>query len=260
MTFPFYFYLGSFKIHPHIIFESIAYAVSFRLVLRNVRKDSIKPSDSLRDSFASRTSVIVGGMVGALVGAKLLVWLQHIDLLRQNPEQFLLLLLQGKTVVGALLGGLIGVEITKKIIGVTKSTGDAFVYPLIVGTAIGRIGCFLTGLSDKTYGVATTLPWGVDFGDGIHRHPTQIYEIIFLISLILFLNIRRQYLYQEGDLFKFYLIAYLGFRFLVDFIKPDFRPLVGLSAIQIACLIAIFYYYRSLPAFVKFTRAVNRGF
>ncbi len=196
MTFPFYFYLGSFKIHPHILFESIAYAVSFKLVLRNVRKDSIAPS--------ARTSVIVGGMVGALVGAKLLVWLQHIDLLRQNPEQFLLLLLQGKTVVGALLGGLIGVEITKKIIGVTKSTGDAFVYPLIVGTAIGRIGCFLTGLSDKTYGTATTLPWGVDFGDSIHRHPTQIYEIIFLISLILFLNIRRQYQHQEGDLFKFY--------------------------------------------------------
>jgi phosphatidylglycerol---prolipoprotein diacylglyceryl transferase len=252
MTFPFYFYLGSFKIHPHIVFESIAYAVSFRLVLRNIRKDSIAPS--------ARTSVIVGGMVGALVGAKILVWLQHIDLFRQNPEQFFLLLLQGKTVVGALLGGLIGVEITKKIIGVTKSTGDVFVYPLIVGTAIGRIGCFLTGLSDKTYGVATTLPWGVDFGDGIHRHPTQIYEIIFLISLILFLNIRRQYQYQEGYLFKFYLITYLGFRFLVDFIKPDFRPIVGLSAIQIACLIAIFYYYRSLPALVKFNRAVNRSF
>ncbi len=186
--------------------------------------------------------------------------MQHIDLLRQNPEQFLLLLLQGKTVVGALLGGLIGVKITKKIIGVTKSTGDAFVYPLIVGTAIGRIGCFLTGLSDKTYGVGTTLPWGVDFGDGIPRHPTQIYEIIFLISLILFLNIRRQYQYCEGDLFKFYLVTYLGFRFLVDFIKPDFRPLGGLSAIQIACLIAIFYYYRSLPALFKFTRAANRGF
>jgi phosphatidylglycerol---prolipoprotein diacylglyceryl transferase len=246
MTFPFYFYLGSFPIHPHILFESIAYAIAFRLVLRNIRKDSIQSSQ--------RTSVIVGGMLGALLGAKLLVCIQHIDLLWEHSKQFLLLLLQGKTVVGALLGGLIGVEITKKIIGVTKSTGDVFVYPLIVGTAIGRIGCFLTGLSDKTYGVATTLPWGIDFGDGISRHPTQLYEILFLITLILYLNFRRKYQYQEGDIFKFYLVTYLSFRLLVDFIKPDFRPVMGLSAIQIACMIAIIFYSRSIPHLFKFTR------
>ncbi|MEA5552917.1 prolipoprotein diacylglyceryl transferase family protein [Anabaena cylindrica UHCC 0172] len=249
MKFPFYLYLGSFPIHPHILFESIAYAIAFRLVLRNIHKDSIQSSQ--------RTSVIVGGMVGALLGAKLLVGIQHIDLLWEYPKQFLLLLLQGKTVVGALLGGLIGVEITKKMIGVTKSTGDVFVYPLIVGTAIGRIGCFLAGLSDKTYGVATTLPWGIDFGDGISRHPTQLYEIIFLMSLILLLNFRQKYQYQEGDIFKFYLVTYLGFRFLVDFIKPDFRPIIGLSAIQIACIIAVIYYYRSILHLFKFTRTIK---
>lgn len=93
-------------------------------------------------------------------------------------------MLQGKTVVGAMIGAVAGVELTKKVIGVKKSAGDAFVYPLILGTAIGRIGCFLTGLSDKTYGTPTTLPWGFDFGDGILRHPTQLYEITFLISVI----------------------------------------------------------------------------
>jgi len=239
MTFPVYFWLGSLRIHPHFLFESLAYAVALRLVLRNVRKDSI--------ASAQRTSVIVGGMVGALLGAKALVWLQHIDLLWQNPQQLLFILLQGKTVVGALLGGVIGVEITKKIIGVNRSTGDVFVYPLIVGTAIGRIGCFLTGLSDQTYGIPTTLPWGVNFGDGIPRHPTQLYEIIFLLILMLFLHLRSRYQRQEGDFFKFYLISYLSFRFLIDFIKPDFRPLLGLSAIQIACLIALFCYRRNIP-------------
>jgi phosphatidylglycerol---prolipoprotein diacylglyceryl transferase len=249
MTFPVYFWLGSLQIHPHFLFESIAYAVAFRLVLRNVRKDSIAPSQ--------RTSVIVGGMLGALVGAKLLVWLQHIDLLWQNPGQFLLLLLQGKTVVGALLGGLIGVEITKKIIGVNRSTGDVFVYPLILGTAIGRIGCFLTGLSDRTYGIPTTLPWGVDFGDGISRHPTQLYEILFLLGLMIFLRLRSRYQRQEGDLFKFYIVSYLGFRFLIDFIKPDFHPLLGMSAIQIACLLAILYYRRSIAQMFKFSQSAQ---
>ncbi|MBD1905474.1 prolipoprotein diacylglyceryl transferase [Funiculus sociatus GB2-A5] len=249
MTFPVYLWLGSVRIHPHILFESLAYAIAFRLLIKNSRKDSIAPTQ--------RSSVIVGGLVGALVGAKLLVLLQHIDLLFSNWQQLFLLLLQGKTVVGALLGGLIGVEITKKIIGVNRSTGDVFVYPLIVGTAVGRIGCFLTGLSDRTYGIATNLPWGVDFGDRILRHPTQIYEIIFLLILIIFLKIRSRYHRQEGDLFKFYMVAYLSFRLLIDFLKPDFHPIFGLSAIQIACLLGLLYYHRSIPQMFNFNRPAN---
>lgn len=249
MTFPVYFSIGSFQLHPHLLFESLAYAIAFRLVILNSRKDTIKSTQ--------RTSVIVGGMVGALVGAKSLVLLQHLDLLPQDWQQFLLLFIQGKTVVGAIIGGLIGVELTKKMIGLTRSTGDVFVYPLIVGTAIGRIGCFLTGLSDRTYGIATNLPWGVDFGDGIYRHPTQLYEIIFLVILIAFLRIRSRYQRQEGDLFKFYMITYLGFRFIIDFIKPDFHPFLGLTAIQIACLLALVYYRRSLGNLFRFTQPVN---
>jgi len=121
-----------------------------------------------------------------------------------------------------------------------------FVYPLIVGIAVGRIGCFLTGLSDRTYGVATNLPWGIDFGDGITRHPTQLYEIIFLLGLMIFLSVRSRYQKQEGDLFKFFMVAYLGFRFLVDFIKPDFDLFLGLTAIQLACLFGLFYYRSSI--------------
>ncbi len=245
MSFPVYFWLGSWRIHPHILFESLAYAIAFRLVLRNVRKDTI--------SSPQRSSVIVGGMVGALVGAKVLVLLQHIDVVWQSGENFLLVLLQGKTVVGAMLGGLIGVELTKKWIGVRRSTGDAFVYPLIVGTAVGRIGCFLTGLSDRTYGIATSLPWGVDFGDRIPRHPTQLYEVIFLLILMIFLRIRSRYSRQEGDLFKFYAIAYLGFRLSIDFLKPDFHPFLGLTAIQVACLLGLLYYCRSIPQMFAFT-------
>ncbi|MCL1464078.1 prolipoprotein diacylglyceryl transferase [Argonema galeatum] len=250
MSFPVYLWLGSWRIHPHILFESLAYAIAFRLVLHNVRQDTI--------SSPQRSSVIVGGMVGALVGAKVLVLLQHLDVVWQSGENFLLVLLQGKTVVGALLGGLIGVELTKKSIGVRRSTGDAFVYPLIVGTAVGRIGCFLTGLSDRTYGIATSLPWGVDFGDRIPRHPTQLYEVIFLLGLMIFLLIRSRYSRQEGDLFKFYAIAYLGFRLSIDFIKPDFHPFLGLSAIQVACLLGLLYYCRSIPQMFAFAPLSSR--
>jgi phosphatidylglycerol---prolipoprotein diacylglyceryl transferase len=222
--------------------EAIAYFTAMQMLLRGVRRqDVIAPTQ--------RSSVIVGGLLGALIGTKALVMLQHIDLVWQNPGQFGLLILQGKTIVGVLLGGVLGVELTKKMIGVTQSTGDAFVYPLIVGMAIGRVGCFLTGLSDRTYGTATSLWWGVDFGDGIPRHPTQLYEIVFLLVLLMVLK-KREMKITDGDRFRLFMIAYLSFRFAIDFIKPDFHPIFGMSAIQLACLGGLAYYYQHIRRFL----------
>lgn len=243
MQFPVYIEFGSWKIHPHVLFESLGYAVAFRLLLRNIKSDTI--------SFSQRSSAIVGGLVGAVLGSKGLVLLQHIDLLWQHWQQWLLLILQGKTVVGALLGGWLGVEVMKSRIGLTRSTGDAFVYPLLAGTAIGRIGCFLTGLSDRTYGMATNLPWGIDFGDGISRHPTQLYEIVFLGVLGLLIWWRSRTPYRSGNLFQIFVAGYLSFRFFIDFLKPDFHPFLGISAIQFACLIGLFYGWR------QFSRRFN---
>jgi len=241
MAFPVYFYLGPLKLHPHLVMESTAYALGLYLALFKKLRKTPDPSGL---SPSQRTSVAVGALVGALLGAKILVGLQHINLLSDNWQTYLLVIAQGKTIVGALLGGLIGVEITKKMIGVRQSTGDSFVYSVLWGTAIGRIGCFLTGLSDRTYGIATTLPWGIDFGDGIPRHPTQLYEVGFLVCLYFVIRQLNQQPKRSGDLFKIYMIAYLSFRFLIDFIKPEFRPLLGLSAIQIACLGGLLYYFQ----------------
>ncbi len=242
MEFPVYLTIGSLRLHPHPIFESIAYFVAWRLSLRQFRRSSVA---------ISRQGVIMaGGLIGGIFGAKLLAILQHIDLLWTGQTNWVGLLVGGKTIVGALLGATFGVEITKKIIKVPTSTGDAFAYPLIVGTAIGRLGCFLTGLSDQTYGTPTSLPWGVDFGDRIPRHPTQLYEAIFLVGLFIFLKYRTSNSIDNlasthlipGDIFRFYMVGYLSFRWSIDFIKPDFHPLLGMSAIQIACLLGLVYY------------------
>jgi phosphatidylglycerol---prolipoprotein diacylglyceryl transferase len=249
MQFPVYFHLGPWQIHPHPVFESLAYMVALRLALRNFRRDTIAPTQ--------RTSILVGGMLGGLIGAKVLVLLQHIDLLWSDQAAWALLLFQGKTVVGGILGAIIGVEITKHYIGVKQSTGDGFVTPLIFGMMIGRVGCFLTGLDDRTYGTVTTLPWGVDFGDGLLRHPTPLYEILFLFGLFLVIRWRAGYGCRwpaagrrpSGDAFKFFTLGYLSFRFLIDFIKPDFHPLLGVSAIQIACFAGLCYYFRSFYDF-----------
>lgn len=186
--------------------------------------------------------IVVGAILGAAIGAKLLYWFEDPAKTLENWHN-LDYLMEGKTIVGGLLGGLIGVETAKKFIGWTRSTGDDFVLPLAVGMMIGRIGCFLTGLSDHTYGVETTWITGVDFGDGIKRHPTQLYEIFFLLILLLFLfQIKKGKAGWEGLLFQLFMLGYLLFRFFIDFIKPTPRPYWIFNNIQIASILGVVYY------------------
>lgn len=179
--------------------------------------------------------LLVGAVFGALAGSKLLAWAEswpdywaH----RLDPAAWA----TGKTIVGGLLGGWAGVAIAKRRLGIRHSTGDAFVFPIVFGMAVGRVGCFLTGLDDHTNGIATALPWGVDFGDGVYRHPTQLYDIAFLLSLAIFLWTWRRMSRANGFFFRAFLLAYLLWRLAVEFLKPTWKPYLGLSAIQLACL------------------------
>jgi prolipoprotein diacylglyceryltransferase len=138
----------------------------------------------------------------------------------------------GKTIVGGLLGGWLGVEISKRVTGIRRRTGDLFVLPLCVGIAVGRVGCLLAGLADDTCGKPATFPWAVDLGDRIGRHPVQLYEILYLVlvGVLLSTNIRL----PEGARFRIFLAAYLAWRIAIDFLKP--QPLVhGMNLIQWAC-------------------------
>jgi len=48
----------------------------------------------------------------------------------------------------------------------------------------------------------------------------------------------------EGSLFKIFMIGYITFRLLLDFIKPSYPVIFGLSTIQLTALIGLIYYYR----------------
>jgi len=159
-------------------------------------------------------------------------------------------LLGGKTIVGAFLGGTLAVEWTKSRLGITRRTGDLFTLPIVFGTAIGRLGCFFAGLPDHTYGIATSLPWGVDFGDGLARHPTQLYEILFLTATAALLLRLRSLPHREGDQFRAFLILYCAWRLFIDFWKPELR-LAGLSAIQWSCAAALVCYARDAAALLS---------
>jgi phosphatidylglycerol---prolipoprotein diacylglyceryl transferase len=234
MTFPIWIDVGLFKLHPHVLFEALAYFIGFRVYLYTRRKERLRADKSMW--------IIVGAILGAAIGSKVLYWLEDPRLFIDNWNSYTYLM-GGKTIIGGLLGGLIGVEWVKKRLGVTQSTGDDMTLPIILGMAIGRIGCFMTGLDDHTYGTPTVWVTGVDFGDGVSRHPTQLYEMAFLLLLGIFLlRVKKRMRLPDGAVFQLFMTGYLAFRLGIDFVKPTPHPYLGLNNIQLACLIGLIYY------------------
>jgi phosphatidylglycerol:prolipoprotein diacylglycerol transferase len=236
MHFPVNIPIGKSSIPVHFVCETLAYFFGYRYYawLRRNTNDQITSEH--------RLIIFIGAAFGAFVGS-------HVVGVFENPDMLskfnLIYFMGNKTIVGGMLGGLIGVELTKKKIGVTVSSGDLMVYPLILAMIIGRTGCFLAGLEDGTYGVASKLPWAINFGDGIRRHPTNLYEIVFWALLWITLKIvEARHSFTNGSRFKIFMTAYLLFRLIIEFIKPDYFFSFGLSVIQLVCVTGILYYYK----------------
>lgn len=237
----------SVLIHPILESVGIFIAMRYYAFLRKCNKSSLTTIQSF--------SIIIGALIGALLGSKIIGTLENPQALLDAKNQFLYFWMSN-TIVGGLTFGLIGVEITKKIIGHKESTGDLIVFPLMLAMIIGRIGCFLTGVYEQTYGVETTFIFGMDLGDGLLRHPVALYEIVYLIFLWIVLKIvQKKYTYSSGYLFQVFMLAYFSFRLCLDFIKPIHPLFLGLSSIQLTCVCVIIYYIFKLlqtkPKYIK---------
>lgn len=147
----------------------------------------------------------------------------------------------GKSLVGALLGGYVGVVVAKRALGYTRSTGDCYVLAIPLATAIGRVGCFL---SELPLGTPTTLPWGISVsadaaaafvrcpGCELPMHPSMLYEIAFnLLAVAVILSYRGR-VPVVGDSLKLYLLAAGTFRFFVEFVRGNEPQALGLSGPQ----------------------------
>jgi hypothetical protein len=158
------------------------------------------------------------------------------------------LLMQGQaslshSVAGALAGAIVGVEAYKLGAGLKHSTGGVFVPAFAIGIVVGRWGCLFSGLPDYTYGTPTQLPWGVDLGDGVARHPVQVYEslsmLAFLAVYIAGLAGRSRWAMREGF---YWMTAWYGAqRFLWEFLKPYPTLLGPLNSYHFICLGLVAY-------------------
>lgn len=165
------------------------------------------------------TSYHVSLALGALAGAWLLGSANSLRSLAAAPSH---------SVAGALAGGIIAVELWKWRHKVRQSTGNAFALPICVGMALGRLGCLFSGLPDFTYGTPTALPWAVDLGDGIGRHPVQLYESLAMaaFSAVLIAARKRGDIWPTAHAFHALILFYAGQRFVWEFFKP-YPKLIG---------------------------------
>ncbi len=196
----------------HTIFDVLAWLSGGAMAWFVARTGWLAGAVRVRSPFSDPSYFIALGL-GAIAGAILFGSL-NLDL----AGRFVL----GHSIAGAIAGGIVAVEIFKLATGVRGSTGAQFVAPLATGIAVGRWGCFFAGLPDYTFGTPTNLPWGVDFGDGVARHPVQIYESVSMVAFLVFYlrEVARGNRFVQRQGFYLFVSFYALQRFAWEFFKP----------------------------------------
>jgi len=203
------------------IFMVLAFG-AFLLVRRCLPPESSPLSQlGLRERFVLASAAFAGGVIFSKIPFVIASIGQSSGLLAWAAD--------GKTVTAGLVGAYLCVEIAKRLLGIRFKTGDSFALPLAVALMIGRLGCFFNGCC---HGIATDLPWGIDFQGLGPMHPTQIYEVLFHGSMALILwrlTLSKQ---LANHRLQFYLILYCVYRFLTETIRPEPAFGMGLSIFQ----------------------------
>lgn len=229
---PVLFRIGNFPVESYPTMLFLALLVGISIYIWQLRKDGIKSSNAFY--------IALFGIVGGTIGAKLPLIFMHWNEINFNPDTFNSIL-QGRTVVGGLIGGTISVLIAKKVFNIKERMGNQLAIPIAAAMAVGRVGCLLRGCC---YGEETNLIWGIDFGDHIYRHPTQLYEIIFDIGMMVYLCYRKKKGVNPGQLYSIFLNGYLSFRFFLEFIRVERVTAIGLTDFQILCIVGLIFINR----------------
>ncbi len=223
--YPELFHIGGFTMNSFGVMMALAFIIGGAVARWQFKKRGISPDFIY--------VVVIAGVIGGLLGAKIHFLILHPDLWPRN-------LVSGGGLVwfggmfGALLAVVIVTLLSKQRLAVVM---DATAYAIAMGYAVGRIGCFLRG---DDYGTPTRLPWGMSFPQGVpptppgvHVHPTQLYEsaasLVIFALLVWVLGPRFR---REGPLIFVYAILAGIERFLVEFIRTNDPVALGLTQQQ----------------------------
>ncbi|MBI2683891.1 MAG: prolipoprotein diacylglyceryl transferase [Actinobacteria bacterium] len=181
--------------------------------------------------------IMIAAAIGGLVGARV-YWV--IDNGSSGEGIFSS---SGLTWYGGVIGGalaVVGVSILRKrplgLIANLAAPG------LAIGQAIGRIACQVSG--DGDYGIATSLPWGMSYRNGVVPtadivHPAPLYESVALLVIFMVLWRLRGRMNAPWSLFGLYLALSGTMRFFVEFVRRNPVEAVGLTVAQFIALASV---------------------
>jgi phosphatidylglycerol:prolipoprotein diacylglycerol transferase len=214
--------LGPFTLHTYGVLLAIAFLAGLWVASYRARKEGLDA--------ARVTDMAVWVLIAGLVGAKVLLVLVDWRYYGHNPGELLSIFQSGGVFYGGLVGGLaLAWWYIRRYHLPGWQTGDALAPGVILGQAIGRIGCFSAGCC---WGKATLVPWAVTFTDiyasravgtpmDVPLHPTQLYESLacFLIFFfLLWLAPRKRF---HGQVLLSYVALYSTVRFGLEFLRGD---------------------------------------
>jgi phosphatidylglycerol---prolipoprotein diacylglyceryl transferase len=225
----------------HVAFDVLAWLAAGLAALWLSRMERI-PFPAVTTDMSYLATLMLGAAAGAYVFGSINLWLSG-----QHGI--------GRSIEGAVFGGIAAIEVYKRVAGIRVRTGARFALPFAIGVAVGRIGCFLAGIEDFTHGTPTSVPWAHDFGDGVPRHPVQLYEsaamAAFAIVYLLCLRLRVNYVVDNG--FPLAVGYYAAQRFLWEFLKP-YGTLAGPFTLFHLLSLALFAYAVAMLATAPTTR------
>jgi phosphatidylglycerol:prolipoprotein diacylglycerol transferase len=253
--------IGDFTLHTYGVLLAVAFLAGLWVVNRQAKQAGLD---------AGRvTDLAVWVLIAGLVGAKVLLVAVEGRYYFKNPREFLSILQSGGVFYGGLMGGIAVAWFCARRYALPGwQTADVLAPGVIIGQAIGRLGCFAAGCC---YGKPAQVPWAVTFRDvyasravgtpmDTPLHPTQLYESLaaFLIFLgLLWLAPRKRF---HGQVVLAYAVAYSGVRFVIEFFRgdPDRGSVFGgvLSTSQLIAILLVVGAGLILPYLAK-TQRVN---
>ncbi len=263
---PIAFTIGDMAIRWYGIMVALAILVIILWMLWEVKKGVNLSSDTVL------MAAIVGIPAGVIV-SRLLHVIDNIIIARFHPELVLtgsvidylehpglIVGSSGLTIYGAVLGAALGIWIYSRFSSFKFGYFADVVAPaIILAQAIGRIGCTINGCC---YGLGTSMFCGIVYTNpesyaplGISVHPTQIYEIIYLLIVFGVVMLLRRRLQPEGSVFLVYMSLYAVWRIGIDFLREGSPFLLGLHQAQVIGIIVLLITVPLLAIKTRWARA-----
>lgn len=217
------FSIGPVHVHAYGVMIGLGYLAALGLSLYRGKKRGMN-QDAIWDIFFC-------AVIGGLAGTKILYYLTILPSIIEKPALLWENFSEGHVVYGGIIGGILLSYVYCRIRKHHFWEYFDLVMPAVaLAQGIGRIGCFFAGCcygreTDAWYGI--TYQNSLQAPNGVKLIPTQLIssaaDILLCIVLLCYARKER----ASGRVAAVYLVLYGIGRFLVEFLRNDYRGSVG---------------------------------